>query len=190
MFLVVHLINRVDTRLIILGRPEEDRSASLLKCLTHIRGELAIGARLLRPFSKRLANPGHGRDRHGVAADLGDWTGFAADSTVGEDGFGLSVPPERKAFPSALHRFRWSSVTPRQACASGDSRQGRSQEPFTPDRAKPTRPTLAQREAERDEGRGVVDQALALEHDQDPANVLAIVTWRNCFGYVANAEQY
>jgi hypothetical protein len=30
----------------------------------------------------------------------------------------------------------------------------------------------------------------ALKHNQGPANLLAIATWRNCFGYVASAERY
>jgi NAD(P)-dependent dehydrogenase (short-subunit alcohol dehydrogenase family) len=59
----------------------------------------------------------------------------------------------------------------------------------SPGTSPPGRP-LRQREAERDEGRGVVDQALALQHNQDPANVSAIATWRNCFGYVASVERY
>jgi hypothetical protein len=52
------------------------------------------------------------------------------------------------------------------------------------------RKPLQQREAVRDEGRGVVDQALALEHNLDLASVLAIATWRNCFGHVGSAERY
>src|SRR5271168_1683554 len=42
-------------------------------------------------------------------------TEFAADSPLEEDGFELTVPPERKAFPRALDRFRRPSVTRRQA---------------------------------------------------------------------------
>jgi hypothetical protein len=49
---------------------------------------------------------------------------------------------------------------------------------------------LSRKRIVTDKGRGVFDQALALEHNQDPANVLAIATWRNCFGYVASAERY
>ena len=41
--------------------------------------------------------------------------GFAPDSVLEEAGFELSVPPERKAFPRALDRFRRPSVTRRQA---------------------------------------------------------------------------
>jgi hypothetical protein len=57
-------------------------------------------------------------------------------------------------------------------------------------RNKSTWPTPRQRDAKRDEGRDVVDQALAVEHNQDPANVLAIATWLTCFGYVESAERY
>jgi hypothetical protein len=35
---------------------------------------------------------------------------FAPDSPLEEAGFELSVPPERKAFPRALHRFRRPSL--------------------------------------------------------------------------------
>ena len=37
------------------------------------------------------------------------------DSPLEQAGFELSVPPERKAFPRALNRFRRPSVTRRQA---------------------------------------------------------------------------
>jgi hypothetical protein len=37
---------------------------------------------------------------------------------------------------------------------------------------------------------GVIDQAVALDHNHDPANLSAVATWRNCFGYVASAERY
>ena len=40
---------------------------------------------------------------------------FVDDSPPEEAGFELSVPPERKAFPRALDRFRRPSVTRRQA---------------------------------------------------------------------------
>jgi hypothetical protein len=43
-------------------------------------------------------------------------------------------------------------------------------------RNKATSPTRRHSEAEHDEGRSVVDQALALEHNQDPVNVFAIAT--------------
>jgi hypothetical protein len=36
--------------------------------------------------------------------------GFAPDSPLEEAGFELSVPPERKAFPRALDRFRRPSL--------------------------------------------------------------------------------
>jgi hypothetical protein len=59
-----------------------------------------------------------GLDRTTPAADNMNCDGsfkFAADSSLEEDGFELTVPPERKAFPRALDRFRRPSVTRRQA---------------------------------------------------------------------------
>ena len=56
---------------------------------------------------------------------------FACDSALEEAGFELTVPPERKAFPRALDRFRRPSVTRRASLAqSGDPRQERSQKGF------------------------------------------------------------
>jgi hypothetical protein len=43
------------------------------------------------------------------------WNRVLYDSPLEEAGFELSVPPERKAFPRALDRFRRPSVTRRQA---------------------------------------------------------------------------
>jgi hypothetical protein len=40
----------------------------------------------------------------------GEEVGFAMDSPLEEAGFELSVPPERKAFPRALDRFRRPSL--------------------------------------------------------------------------------
>jgi hypothetical protein len=74
-------------------------------------------------------------------------------------------------------------VTRRQAWphrATRGKSVAKSDFPLRDPRNKPTRPTLRQREAERDKGRGVVDQALALEHNQDPAREVQFLGYCHC----------
>jgi hypothetical protein len=114
------------------GFREIPRSRIILRHLqepchvAHSRGTV-VGCRgeRRRGLPQRPAQPAaaaraetHLRAVAGFIADVGMhellvW--FAPDSLLEEAGFELSVPPERKAFPRALDRFRRPSVTRRQA---------------------------------------------------------------------------
>ena len=78
-----------------------------------------------------------------------------------------------------VDRFRRPSVTRGQASPHRATRSrsvAKRGFPKKDPRNKATSPTRRHSEAEHDEGRSVVDQALALEHNQDPVNVFAIAT--------------
>ena len=110
------------------------RAASRRSCRTGrrkpaIRVGRLRGCELLRSFvavadcggfhraAERLNLTGTGEPR--IPARRHRWEAapkvrFAQDSLLEQAGFELSVPPERKAFPKALDRFRRPSVTRRQ----------------------------------------------------------------------------
>jgi hypothetical protein len=87
--------------------------------------------------------------------------------------------PERCIEAYYLQRTRFESIAPAPSCAGRlnlgvrqtvsftSSRPTAGVVLFQPVRNYSARPTLRQSEVERDEGRGGVDQALALEHNQD-----------------------
>ena len=79
--------------------------------------EVAGGGGLLEPMRdpSPVFRTGERDGRSVLRAARPNCGEFARDSLLEEAGFELSVPPERKAFPRALDRFRRPSVTRRQA---------------------------------------------------------------------------